>query len=120
MIIKPLTKTGKRMLIERLEYYYQLELTEYRRYHDYAARHNKKTTHENVDRNYRMRLKSIEIVLHSLGSTLFEKNAKPSFRRSNELIYVNPFNTDKKRVSSNRGSIANRKSVTLQITSKTR
>jgi hypothetical protein len=105
--------------LERLEYFYNLELTKYEHYHEYSCRHNKKTTHENVDRAYRMRLKSIEIVLHHLGSKLFP-DVKPSLRRSKQLSFVRPVDTDQKRVPRSRGYVFGKLNTSVPATTKAR
>ena len=76
------TKTDKRILIEKLELLYNY--TNFN--HAFFLRHSvgeRKTLVANRDREFRTKLKSIEILLFDLGSKLFEHDKqRPSIRKT--------------------------------------
>lgn len=88
MLIKPFTKANKRALCSRLELFYALTLQEWKMSKDrYNSDPKSKITKINlIDRRFRTRLKALEVILHLLGSQLFENGEKPpSIRKTRDV-----------------------------------
>lgn len=86
MKLKSFDKTQKRILLERLEIFYAHLLNDWSYYRNNYMDQQKPTTQALVDRRYRTKLKAIEVILHLLGSNLFEHGEKPpSIRKTRTL-----------------------------------
>jgi hypothetical protein len=83
------TKSDRRILIDKLEKLYGHTLFNRQFYLTHCAPEARKTNVSNVDRRYRIELKSCEIVLHKLGSKLMTNVKNPSIRRTLEITVGN-------------------------------
>jgi hypothetical protein len=79
------SKTERRVLLKHLEKLYVVQLKQWQ-YHSLNSYHDEnKTIKSQRDRYFRLRIKPIELVLHSLGSEFMSHVKLTSIRRTLEI-----------------------------------
>lgn len=76
------TKTDRRILIDKLEHLYSHTQKERHFFLKHLAVGSRITNINNRDRIFRTDLKAMEIILHKLGSKIFENDKRPSIRKT--------------------------------------
>ncbi|MET3979977.1 regulator of sigma D [Mucilaginibacter sp. UYP25] len=77
------SNADRKRLLNSLETYYVTKLNQYN-YNLKTYKSPNKTVAENYNRRFRLEVKAIELILHSLGSQ-FMQNVKPNHRKTTEL-----------------------------------
>jgi hypothetical protein len=79
------SKTERRLLLRYLEKYYVTQLKQWQFHSNNSALELNKTRHAQFDRRFRLRIKPVELVLHSLGSEFMSHVTNTSIRRTFEI-----------------------------------